>query len=112
VLTDAAPNQFFQTQVTVTAYCDRGLTASGTVAREGIAAVDPRLIRMGSIIRVVSKFGREALALLRRTKFRAEDTGSYIIGKHIDVWMPNCTQAVLWGKRVALVQVAVPRTAR
>lgn len=112
MLTDAAQYQFFQTRVTVTAYCDRGLTASGTVARDGVVAVDPHRFRMGSIIRIVSKFGREALALLRRTKFRAEDTGGYIIGNHIDVWMPDCNQAILWGKRVALVQVAQPRVAR
>ena len=70
----------------VTAYCLTGITATGTHARPGIAAVDPQFIPLGSRIVVNGR------------RYRAEDTGFYVQGRHIDLWMP-CHQAVQYGAR-------------
>ncbi|MED3440238.1 3D domain-containing protein [Bacillus subtilis] len=65
------------------------LTATGTQARVGIIAVDPRVIPLGSIVYIPS-MGRE---------FRAEDTGGMIKGNKIDIYMAHGDQARQWGRR-------------
>ncbi len=37
-----------------------------------------------------------------------EDTGSMIVGNHIDVWMSDCHKAMLWGRRIRLVRLELP----
>lgn len=80
--------------VMVTAYCLRGLTASGTTAGPGTIAVDPDYIRMGSRIRVPGYGMGKAL-----------DTGSAIRGAHIDIWVSSCASAYRWGVRSVVVIV-------
>jgi 3D (Asp-Asp-Asp) domain-containing protein len=70
-------------RVLVTSYCLSGHTRSGTSVHWGSIAVDPSLIRMGARI-FVPRYGYG----------RAEDTGSAIIGHHIDTWMPSCYAAL------------------
>lgn len=85
--------------VSATAYCLRGRTATGTKPRIGTVAVDPRIIPLGSII-FVENYGWA----------RAEDTGSAIKGKRIDVWLPSRKQALKWGvKRVKVVVYPKPK---
>jgi len=65
------------------------LTATGTVAREGIIAVDPKIIPLGSYV-YIPRFDRV---------FRAEDVGGMINGYHIDIYMRNGDIARKWGKQ-------------
>jgi 3D (Asp-Asp-Asp) domain-containing protein len=67
----------------VTAYCLPGRTFTGTRARPGVVATDPHLL--GKTIRV------------GHWHLHAEDTGAYIHGLHIDVWMKSCRAALLFG---------------
>lgn len=69
-------------QVWITGYTDEGLTATGMQAGPGICAVDPSYIAMGTRI-VIEGVG----ACL------AEDTGSAVIGPHVDVWVPTDAEA-------------------
>jgi len=69
-------------QVWITGYTDQGLTATGMQAGPGICAVDPSYIAMGTRI-VIDGVG----ACL------AEDTGSAVIGPHVDVWVPTDAEA-------------------
>ena len=75
---------------TATAYCScrkccdkdpssewYGITASGRRARWGTVAVDKRLIRLGSRLRI---------ECFPKTIFRADDVGGAIKGKHNDLW--------------------------
>jgi 3D (Asp-Asp-Asp) domain-containing protein len=66
----------------VTGYTDRGLTATGTPARWGVVAVDPRVIPLGAWLRV------DGYAAL----FHAEDTGGLIVGRRLDIWFPTAAQ--------------------
>lgn len=76
-----------------TSYCLRGRTATGTKPKIGTVAVDPRIIPLGSILYIKS-YGWA----------RAEDTGSAIKGKRIDIWLPSKEQSLKWGvKRVKVV---------
>lgn len=103
-------------RVTATAYCLRGQTASSAYAREGTVAVDQRYVGLGSRLRVIfSPAVADAQVLLsfferfRKKSFRAEDTGSDIVGRRIDVWMPRCSDALAFGRRLAFVVVEPAR---
>lgn len=80
--------------VIATAYCLTGATASGTQVNPGTVAVDPNLIPLGSRLKVPG-YGRG----------RALDTGSAIIGHHIDLWMSSCSAAIRWGARTVHIKV-------
>ena len=75
---------------TCTANLDR--TASGTIAKPGTVAVDPRIFRLGTRFRIPGYgYGR------------AEDTGSLVIGHHIDLAFNSCAAAFAWGRRTIRV---------
>jgi 3D (Asp-Asp-Asp) domain-containing protein len=74
-----------------------GSTRSGTRARFGIAAVDPRVIRLGSLL-YVEGYG-PALAA---------DVGGAIKGLRIDLCFNDSRQARAWGRRPARVWVVDP----
>ncbi len=65
-----------------------GITATGKKARWGTVAVDKRVIKLGSTLRIKG---------FPNTIFRAEDVGGAIKGKHIDVWFPSHRAALEFG---------------
>ena len=62
-----------------------GLTASGTEVREGVCAVDPSVIPLGSIIVIDGK------------EYSCEDTGGAIKGRRIDIAVPSHKEALELG---------------
>ncbi len=76
------------------AYCLRGITASGSYVRHGTIAVDPRVIPMGSRI-FVPGYGWGVAA----------DTGGMIKGNVIDIWLPTARQCYDWGVRRVRIRV-------
>jgi 3D (Asp-Asp-Asp) domain-containing protein len=68
--------------------------ANGAEVHHGAVAVDPRIIPMGSHLRIPG-YGRG----------RATDTGSAIRGYRIDVWMSSCFAARMWGARLIRIRV-------
>ncbi len=75
-----------------TAYTGGGRTASGTRARVGEIAVDPRVIPLGTTV-YVEGFG----------PLRAEDTGGAIKGHIIDIYMSSSSACRSWGRRSVTV---------
>jgi 3D (Asp-Asp-Asp) domain-containing protein len=75
--------------VKATAYCLTGYTRTGTYTSRGTIAVDPRVIPLGSIVYIEGFNGY----------YVAEDTGSGVLGNHIDIWMESCDEAIRWGVR-------------
>ncbi len=73
-----------------------GITASGKKARWGTVAVDNKVIKLGSKLKI---------DYFPDTIFRAEDIGSSIKGKHIDVWFPSHKKALQFGVQNILVQL-------
>ena len=94
---------------TATAYCSckkccdkdpsnkwYGITASGRKARWGTVAVDRRLIKLGSRLRIEG---------FPKTVFRADDVGGAIKGKHIDLWFPSHRKALEFGRQKLAVEL-------
>src|ERR1700681_5084806 len=52
--TTAAPFPGARLAVSATAYCKGATTTSGVAAQKGVAAADPRLVAVGSVVQVVS----------------------------------------------------------
>ena len=75
--------------VKATAYCDKGLTYMGTKCRDGVIAVDPRIIPLGTKV-YIPQFNKV---------FTAEDTGGAIKGNKIDIWMAQYKTCMDWGIR-------------
>jgi 3D (Asp-Asp-Asp) domain-containing protein len=94
---------------TATAYCSckkccdkdpsnkwYGITASGRKARWGTVAVDRRLIKLGSRLRIEG---------FPKTVFRADDVGGAIKGKHIDLWFTSHRKALEFGRQKLVVEL-------
>ncbi len=80
-----------------TAYCLRGRTASGRKVRRGIVAADPRVLRLGSRIKMsAGKYSGN---------YMVADTGGRIKGRVLDIWVPSCKEARKWGRRTVHVKV-------
>ena len=78
-----------------TAYYNRGTTATGTTAQEGVIAVDPRFIPFGTRMFIVSNDGEYVYGIAT-----AEDAGDdNIVGNRIDIWFPTREECIQFGYR-------------
>ncbi len=84
-----------------TAYCKGETTAAGTTVRTGMAAADPALLPLGSVIRVETQDDRYSGI------WTVMDTGPEVRGREIDLYVWSCTQALAFGRRD--VQVTILR---
>ena len=90
--------------VEITAYCLSGTTRRGRWVRPGIIAADPRVFPLSRYVELFE--GEKYLG-----RFLVDDTGLLIKGHHIDMWVPTCGEARLFG-RVDGTAVLVPRKKR
>lgn len=86
-------------QVEATAYCTEGETASGIQTRRGIVAADPRVLPLGSRIRV------DGVGRRHSRTYDVEDTGRLVKGRTIDIFMADCDAAKAFGRQPARVRV-------
>jgi 3D (Asp-Asp-Asp) domain-containing protein len=84
---------------TATAYCKGETTASGVVVRTGIAAADPSLLPVGSVVRV------EMPDSQYDGIWTIMDTGPAVQGRTLDLYMWNCNDALKFGRRSVRVDV-------
>ena len=82
-----------------TAYCLRGTTRTGVRVRDGIAAGDPNVLPLGSVVRVSHTDGRLIGV------FVIMDTGGAVRGNKIDLWFDSCREASDWGIRSVVAEV-------
>jgi 3D (Asp-Asp-Asp) domain-containing protein len=88
--------------VEMTAYClNRNTTRRGRYVRAGIVAADPKLFPLARYLELY--VGRKYLG-----RFLIDDTGRLIKGNKIDIWMPTCREARIFGRRRGTA-VLVPR---
>ena len=80
-----------------TAYCLKGRTANGGGVRRGIVAADPRVLPLGTKIYL----NAGAYSGI----YTVTDTGGAIKGRILDIWVPNCGEAVRFGRRSISVSV-------
>lgn len=76
-----------------TAYCKGTITASGAAVRSGIAAADPALLPVGSVIEV------DGAPDKYNGVYTIMDTGPAVQGRQIDIYMWSCYEALDFGRR-------------
>ena len=102
LVSHAPPRYGEPVPVEMTAYCLQGTTTRrGRYVRAGIVAADPALFPLSRYIELY--VGRRYLG-----RFLIDDTGRLIKGNIIDIWMPTCREARLFGRRRGTA-VLVPR---
>jgi 3D (Asp-Asp-Asp) domain-containing protein len=92
-LRDGPPTPGSRLRFTVTAYCKGTTTASGVNVRTGIAAADPELLPVGSVVQV-DRLGEQYNGI-----YTIMDTGPKVQGRHIDIYMWSCHEALQLGRR-------------
>ena len=80
-----------------TAYSLRGRTASGLPVAKGLIAADPRVLPLGSRVRLeAGSYSGEYIVA---------DTGGMVRGKRIDIWTPSSREAMRFGRRTVKLTV-------
>ena len=82
-----------------TAYCKGTTTAAGTAVRTGMAAADPVLLPIGSVIRVDGPIEQHSGI------WTVMDTGPEVKGREIDLYMWSCYDALAFGRRSVRVTI-------
>ena len=98
---DGSPLPGTQLPFSATAYCKGTTTASGVDVRTGIAAADPMVLPVGSVLNVAAGDQRYTGV------YTVMDTGPRVQGRHLDLYMWSCHEALRFGRRD--VQVTVLR---
>jgi 3D (Asp-Asp-Asp) domain-containing protein len=95
VVADAsgAPQPGSRLRFTATSYCKGETTASGVVVRTGIAAADPALLPVGTVVRISTPDSRyDGIWTIM-------DTGPAVQGRIIDLYVWSCHDALRFGRR-------------
>ena len=87
-------------EMTATAYCLNGTTATGMKTRYGVVAVDPRVIPLGSRLYIEGENGTWIYGTAV-----AADTGGAIKGNIIDLYVESYSEAINFGRRKAKVYI-------
>jgi 3D (Asp-Asp-Asp) domain-containing protein len=96
---DLLPARGTNLRFSATAYCKGTTTASGVNVRTGIAAADPGLLPVGSVIQI------DGLANQYNGIYTVMDTGPSVQGRHIDLYLWNCNEALAFGRREMVITV-------
>jgi 3D (Asp-Asp-Asp) domain-containing protein len=94
----AVPSPGARLRFSATAYCKGELTASGVWPRTGVAAADPALLPVGSVIQMIDQPPYTGI-------YTIMDTGPMVQGRHIDLYMWSCHEALAFGRRAVDVTV-------
>jgi 3D (Asp-Asp-Asp) domain-containing protein len=84
-----------------TAYSTKGNTVKGVQTQPGIVAADPRILPLGSTIRVTGAGQYSGLYVVT-------DLGTAIVGRRIDIYMSEIADARAFGKKKVQVELIKP----
>jgi 3D (Asp-Asp-Asp) domain-containing protein len=97
----APPQAGSRIAFTATAYCKGETTASGVIVRTGIAAADPLLLPVGTVVRLDTHDSKyDGIWTIM-------DTGPSIQGRVVDLYLWSCHEALRFGRRP--IQLSVLR---
>jgi 3D (Asp-Asp-Asp) domain-containing protein len=95
----AAPKPGARLPFTATAYCKGETTASGVSVRTGIAAADPALLPVGTVVRVDTPDSKlDGI-------WTVMDTGPSVQGRTIDLYLWSCHEALRFGRQPIQLEV-------
>ena len=80
-------------QFKATAYCKGHTTASGVAVRSGVAAADPEMLPVGSVIQADFESNQYDGV------YTIMDTGPEVQGNELDVYMWSCFDALRFGRQ-------------
>ena len=86
-------------QFVATAYCKGQTTASGVAAQNGVAAADPSILPEGSVVQI------DGVPARHRGIYTILDTGPGVQGRHLDLYIWSCYEALSFGRRPVTVTV-------
>jgi 3D (Asp-Asp-Asp) domain-containing protein len=84
--------------VTATAFAVEGTNAAGTQSQVGTCAADPAVLPLGSRIRVTGAGKYSGV-------YTVADTGQKVVGREIDIFIPDPAEAKEFGKKRVRVHV-------
>lgn len=82
-----------QLRFAATAYCKGTTTTSGVAVRTGVAAADPQLLPVGSVINIAAGDAKYSGV------YTVMDTGPEVRGRELDLYMWSCNEALRFGRR-------------
>ena len=97
--TASIPQAGSRLRFTATAYCKGETTASGVSVRTGIAAADPALLPVGTVVRLDTPDSKlDGIWTIM-------DTGPAVQGRTIDLYLWSCHEALRFGRRPIQLEV-------
>ncbi len=93
VIDAAPPAPGARLEFTATAYCKGLVTAAGVAAQSGVAASDPTLLPLGSIVEL------DGVNERYDGIYSVVDTGPAVQGREIDLYMWSCHDALKFGRQ-------------
>ena len=93
VETGILPQAGARMQFQATAYCKGETTKSGVGVRTGIAAADPAILPVGSVVRLETPNPRYSGV------WTVMDTGPAVRGRLVDLYLWSCKEALQFGRR-------------
>ena len=91
--TTALPTPGAKLAFSATAYCKGETTASGAGVHSGVAAGDPDLLPVGTVIEIENLPGRY------NGIYTVLDTGPAVQGRQVDLYMWSCNEAMTFGRQ-------------
>ena len=91
--TTALPTPGAHLAFSATAYCKGITTSSGAPAQTGIAAADPELLPIGSVVEI------DSLPPRYNGIYTVLDTGPSVQGRLVDLYMWSCYEALEFGRQ-------------
>ena len=82
-----------------TAYCKGMTTSSGAPVQAGVAAADPELLPVGSVVHI------DSLRTRHNGIYTVLDTGPSVQGRMVDIYMWSCNEALAFGRQDARLTV-------
>ena len=90
---DEAPAPGSRMSFTATAYCKGVVTTAGVAVQSGVAAADPAVLPVGSVVQIDARVGKYSGV------YSVLDTGPAVQGREIDVYMWSCHEALAFGRQ-------------
>ena len=91
--TTALPTPGARLAFSATAYCKGETTASGAGVHSGVAAGDPELLPVGTVVEIDSLPGHY------NGIYTVLDTGPAVQGRQVDLYMCSCYEALEFGRQ-------------
>ncbi len=96
---DGPPPPGSRLRFRTTAYCKGQTTASGVGVRTGIAAADPQILPVGTVLNIATGDPRY------NGVYTVMDTGPKVQGRVLDIYMWSCHEALRFGRKETEVTV-------